>query len=51
MDPIIPYILAATFIGTAIGFIGATLIAAAKRRRVEMETWKAARLFYTRAKS
>jgi len=44
-DPTL-YIIAATFLGSAIGFFGASLMASIKFRRLEKDTWNHARKFY-----
>lgn len=46
--PIEFWIIASVLIGTVIGWIGCSIIASARLRRIERKTWSAARLYYTR---
>ena len=49
--PIEIFIFTGVFLGAAIGYFGAFLIYHPKLRRAQKDSWAAARLFYTRAKS
>jgi hypothetical protein len=42
------YIITASLLGCAIGFMGAALMASRKIQRLEADTWQAANRYYSR---
>lgn len=51
IDLLAPCVVAASLISAAIGFAGAALMAGHKIRRASIESWKAARIYYTHDRS
>ena len=46
-DPM-PYIIAAAFIGVALGFLIGCFLAGCKMQRIERRSWNQARIFYAK---